>query len=62
MERVMDYAPPTFEVLGIGLLWMLKGTAFALALALLLAWNVVRVVLTMFFFGRLPRSYVRFID
>lgn len=58
----MDYAPPALEILGICLVWTLKGALFALFLALLLAWNIVRVMLTMFFFGRLPRSYVRVFD
>jgi hypothetical protein len=62
MKRVMEYAPPALEVLGICLLWTLKGAAMAVGLALLVAWSIMRMMLAMLLFGRLPRSYVRVFD
>jgi Na+-transporting NADH:ubiquinone oxidoreductase subunit NqrD len=62
MDKVMINAPLALQILGICLLWLLKATWIAVAIVMVIAWNLFRVVLTGFMFGRLPRSYIRVFD
>lgn len=62
MDKFSEFAPIALQVLGFALLWTLKASWFVVAVAIILAWNVLRVMLSALFFGRLPRSYIRVFD
>lgn len=62
MEKVRDYAPLALESVGLCLLWTMKAAGFTVLLVVVLTWNLFRIALFWFFFGRLPRSLVRIFD
>jgi len=59
--ELRDYAWPALEILGIGLLWLVKAGAITVALVLYILLELTRIVFVAFMFGRLPRSMMRYL-
>lgn len=56
-----DYAWPALELLGIGILWLMKAGVMAALIALYVMFEMMRVALVAVMFGRLPRSWMRYL-
>ena len=62
MEKMREYAPLALDIVGLCLLWTMRAAGITALLLLVVAWNLFRITLFWFFFGRLPRSLVRVFD
>lgn len=56
-----DYAWPALELLGIGILWLMKAGVMAALIALYVMFEMMRVALVAVMFGRLPRNWMRYL-